>query len=96
MIWSVVHFVITLGHFEAFVMPLRSHETSDQYPLKRTKLQKPHTSDYLEVLFNSAEQNFEEMILNCMFNSTVFFGLFCVLLFLQDVLLKKNVCPRIF
>ena len=34
MIWSVVHFVITLGHFGAFVMPSRPYKTSDQYPLK--------------------------------------------------------------
>ena len=34
MIWSVVHFVITPGHFGAFIMPLRPHKTSDQYPLK--------------------------------------------------------------
>jgi hypothetical protein len=33
MIWSVVHFVIALGHFGAFVMPLRPHKTSDQSPL---------------------------------------------------------------
>ena len=34
MIWSVVHFVITQGHFGAFIMPLRPHKASDQYPLK--------------------------------------------------------------
>ena len=32
MIWSVVHFVITPGHFGAFIMPLRPDKTSDQYP----------------------------------------------------------------
>ena len=36
MIWldDLVHFVITLGYFEAFVMPLRPHKTIDQYLLK--------------------------------------------------------------
>jgi hypothetical protein len=32
MVWSVVHLVITPGHFEAFIMPLRPHKASDQYP----------------------------------------------------------------
>jgi hypothetical protein len=34
MIWSVVHLAITSGHFGAFIMPLRPHKASDQYPLK--------------------------------------------------------------
>ena len=34
MIWSVVHVVITPGHFGAFIMPLRPHKASDQYLLK--------------------------------------------------------------
>jgi hypothetical protein len=38
MIWSVVHFVITPGHFGAFIMPLRPHKASDQYPLKLIKI----------------------------------------------------------
>jgi hypothetical protein len=33
MIWSIVHLVITSGHFGAFILPLRPHKTSDQYPL---------------------------------------------------------------
>jgi hypothetical protein len=33
MIWSGVHFVITPGHFGAFILPLKPHKTSDQYPL---------------------------------------------------------------
>jgi hypothetical protein len=34
MIWSGVYFVITPGHFGAFILPLKPHKTSDQYPLK--------------------------------------------------------------
>jgi hypothetical protein len=34
MTWSVLYFVITPGHFGEFVMPLRPHKPSDQYPLK--------------------------------------------------------------
>jgi hypothetical protein len=34
-VWSVVHFVITLGNFGAFLMPLRPYKTSYQYPLKQ-------------------------------------------------------------
>jgi hypothetical protein len=52
MIWSVVHFVITFGHFGAFIMPLRPHLTSNQYSLKVKFLQ------YVKKMFETNKGNF--------------------------------------
>ena len=55
MIWAVGHFVITQGHFGAFLMPLRPHKTSYQYPLRLSPVDLNYCGFFLSGHFSKSD-----------------------------------------